>query len=81
MADWTSGRVGVYEAKTQLSRILEYVKQGAEVTITQRGRAVARIVAVTDPEESIVERMIARRKALGATLDRPLREYIEEGRL
>lgn len=37
--------VGVHEAKTQLSRLLEYVAAGEEVVITRRGEAVARLVA------------------------------------
>lgn len=37
--------VGVHEAKTHLSRLLELVAAGEEVEITNRGRAVARLVA------------------------------------
>lgn len=33
--------VGVHEAKTHLSRLLEEVAAGEEVVITRRGRAVA----------------------------------------
>jgi prevent-host-death family protein len=36
--------VGVHEAKTQLSRLLERVSAGEEITITNRGREVARLV-------------------------------------
>ncbi|GAB3356156.1 type II toxin-antitoxin system Phd/YefM family antitoxin [Modestobacter lapidis] len=36
--------VGVHEAKTHLSRLLEQVAAGAEVEITNRGRVVARLV-------------------------------------
>jgi len=36
--------VGVHEAKTHLSRLLEDVAAGEEVTITRRGQAVARLV-------------------------------------
>lgn len=35
--------VGVHEAKTQLSRLLEAVERGEEVLITRRGRYVARL--------------------------------------
>ncbi len=34
--------------KQQLSRYLEQVQGGAEITVTDRGRPVARIVPVTD---------------------------------
>lgn len=37
--------VGVHEAKTHLSRLLEDVEQGHEVVITRRGKEVARLVS------------------------------------
>lgn len=37
--------VGVHEAKTHLSRLLQDVAAGEEVTITRRGEPVARLVA------------------------------------
>ncbi len=36
--------VGVHEAKTHLSRLLERVAAGEEIEITNRGRVVARLV-------------------------------------
>lgn len=36
--------VGVHEAKTHLSRLLERVLAGEEIEITNRGRVVARLV-------------------------------------
>lgn len=36
--------VGVHEAKTHLSRLLEAVEDGETVEITNRGRTVARLV-------------------------------------
>ena len=36
--------VGVHEAKTQLSRLLERVQAGEEIVITRRGEEVARLV-------------------------------------
>lgn len=36
--------VGVHEAKTHLSRLLERVAAGEEITITRRGEAVARLL-------------------------------------
>jgi prevent-host-death family protein len=38
--------VGVHEAKTHLSRLLEDVECGEEVVITRRGEDVARLVPV-----------------------------------
>lgn len=37
--------VGVHEAKTHLSRLLDAVAAGEEVVITRRGEEVARLVA------------------------------------
>lgn len=36
--------VGVHEAKTQLSKLLERVAAGEEIAITRRGEEVARLV-------------------------------------
>lgn len=36
--------VGVHEAKTHLSRLLDQVAAGEEIEITNRGRVVARLV-------------------------------------
>jgi prevent-host-death family protein len=41
--------VGVHEAKTHLSRLLEDVAAGEEVVITRRGEQVASLVAVPRP--------------------------------
>lgn len=38
--------VGVHEAKTHLSRLLEDVAAGEEVVITRRGEDVARLVPI-----------------------------------
>ena len=39
-------QVGVYEAKTTFSRLLERVAAGEEVVITKRGKAVAKLIPV-----------------------------------
>jgi prevent-host-death family protein len=39
-------RVGMHEAKSQLSRLVELAENGEEVVIQRSGRPVARIVAV-----------------------------------
>jgi prevent-host-death family protein len=41
----TKSVVGVHEAKTQLSRLLQRVAAGEEIEIARRGRVVARLVA------------------------------------
>ncbi|MBJ7330208.1 MAG: type II toxin-antitoxin system prevent-host-death family antitoxin [Solirubrobacteraceae bacterium] len=39
-------RVGMHEAKSQLSKLVELAEQGEDVVIQRSGRPVARIVAV-----------------------------------
>jgi prevent-host-death family protein len=41
--------VGVHEAKTHLSRLLEEVRAGAEVVIARNGIPCARLVAIDRP--------------------------------
>ena len=41
--------VGVHEAKTHLSRLLDDVAAGEEVLITRRGEPAARLVALRKP--------------------------------
>ena len=38
--------VGIYEAKSKLSRLVEKAEAGEEVVLTRRGRPVAKIVTV-----------------------------------
>lgn len=42
-------QVNVYEAKTQLSRLLDQVVGGEDVVIARAGRPVARLVPYTRP--------------------------------
>jgi prevent-host-death family protein len=45
--------VNIHEAKTQLSRLLQRVANGEEVTIARAGVPVARLVAVEPPKPSV----------------------------
>jgi prevent-host-death family protein len=45
--------VGVHEAKTHLSRLLERVAAGQEIDITNRGRVVARLVPPVRSERQL----------------------------
>jgi prevent-host-death family protein len=74
--------VGVYEAKTQLPRLLEEVEGGETVTITRHGKPVARLVPVKQQRRS-VEEVIKDIEDFRKThrLDGiSIRELIEEGR-
>jgi prevent-host-death family protein len=79
--------VAIYEAKTRLSELLAAVEQGEQVTITRRGRPVARLVAIgpVRREASQRQRVTAvfarmRQQRQGVTLEGDLREWIEAGR-
>ena len=45
--------VGVYEAKTNLSKVLRRVKRGEECVITERGQPIARMKAVRRKKKDI----------------------------
>ena len=64
--------VGTFEAKTHLSALLDEVARGAEVVITRRGVAVARLVPAGAPRRTGADDPIVRAKAFakGQTLGR-----------
>lgn len=73
--------VGAYEAKTNLSRLLERVERGERITLTRHGRPVAMLVPVEEkrsPGEVVGD---LREFRQGRRLDGvQLRGMIEEGR-
>jgi prevent-host-death family protein len=75
-------QVGVYEAKTQLPRLLDEVEQGETITITRYGRPVARLVPLRGRRRTVKEAIEAMRELRkGNRLDGiTIRELIEEGR-
>lgn len=75
--------IGAFEAKTHLSALLERVARGEEVTITRRGRPIARLVPAVASDRERVARAIARIKAVrqGSSLDGlSWKELRDEGR-
>lgn len=75
-------RVGVYDAKTHLAKLLEDVERGETITITRHGKAVARLVPLEAPKQdvaAVIEAILEARK--GRTLGGiSTRELIDEGR-
>jgi prevent-host-death family protein len=49
--------VGIREAKIHLSRLMKRVQQGKEVVITDRGKAVGKIVPINSRFRSLLERI------------------------
>jgi prevent-host-death family protein len=58
--------VGIRELRQNLSRYIERVKSGESLTVTERGREVARL-SPAGPKDSPVARLVAER---GATMPR-----------
>lgn len=70
---------GVREARQNLSALLDEVKAGREVVITERGRPVAKLVPADRPRGKGVPNLAAFRRNL-PVLDPPLSETLEEVR-
>ncbi len=76
--------MGAFEAKNKFGQLLDQVEHGAEIVITRRGKAIARLV----PAEPGFDRAKARRAVAGileiskhATLDGlKIKDLINEGR-
>lgn len=47
-------RVGMHEAKTQLSRLIERARAGEEVIVERSGRAVAKIVPYDEQPKGLM---------------------------
>lgn len=50
-------RIGIRDAKANLSRLLVEVKHGAEWVITERGVQVAKLVPIPDAERGLDQRL------------------------
>lgn len=74
--------IGVFQAKTHLSGLLERVERGEEITITRHGQPVARLVPVRATAHArladVAERLKAFRKGRRRG-DISIRELIDEG--
>ncbi len=75
-------QVGVYDAKTQLPRLLDQVERGETITITRHGKPIAHLVPVATRRRSVEEAIADMREfRKGGRLDGlTMRELIEEGR-
>ena len=82
-------KIGIFEAKAQLSSLLDEVERGSEVTITRHGKPIAKLVKATaelSPEEIAKRkdairnlRAMARELKISAT-QQEIKEWINEGR-
>lgn len=75
--------IGAYEAKTNLSRLLERVARGEWITITKHGHPVAVLKPVVESDQRVLADVAAelrdfrRGRSLAGS---SIREMIEEGR-
>ena len=79
----TKNSVSTVEAKTHLSRLLQEVQDGSSITITKRGKPVARLVPISEDRgkttaEEILMQFDEIRKKSGGKVN--IRKYIEAGR-
>jgi prevent-host-death family protein len=69
--------VNIHEAKTHLSRLIERVEAGEEITIARAGRPVAKLVAISRRTEPRVPGSWKGKVRIAEDFDAPLPEFDE----
>jgi prevent-host-death family protein len=69
--------INVHDAKTHLSRLLERVEAGEEITLARAGRPVARLVPVRRPSGPRKPGIWKGQVVIGPDFDDPLPEFEE----
>lgn len=74
--------IGAYEAKTNLSALLEKVEKGERFVITRHGKPVAELVPVRGRDATKIRRAIGQLRDFqrGHRLGEPARSMVQEGR-
>lgn len=76
--------VGIYEAKSKLSQLVEKAEAGEEVILTRRGRPVAKIVNVAPASKRDRALLLREIRALARRVRIPkqvsIRDIVAEGR-
>lgn len=76
--------IGIYEAKSRLSQLVEKAEAGEEVVLTRRGRPVAKIVNVAPARKRDRARLLREILELAHQVkipkNLPLRDIVAEGR-
>lgn len=76
--------IGIYEARTRWSEIIDKVGKGEEVTVTRHGVPIARIIPVDSEKRLAVRDAIAAMKEFGrgkSLRGLSLKKMIKEGRM
>jgi prevent-host-death family protein len=67
--------INIHEAKTHLSRLVERVEAGEEITLARAGRPVARLVPYRARREPRRPGMWKGQVVIGPNFDDPLKEF------
>lgn len=67
--------VNIHEAKTHLSRLLERVQNGEEITIAKAGKPIATLTAIRDRPKQRVPGMDKGKVIIHPNFDDPLPEW------
>ena len=67
--------VNIHEAKTHLSRLLERVQAGEEITIAKAGKPIATLSAIRQPPKRRVPGMDKGKVIIHPNFDDPLPEF------
>jgi len=77
----TVREVGSFEAKTKFSELIEAVRLGDEIVVTNRGVPVARIIPMSSKKARMDELLLRFDALRGRSVKGPsIRELIDEGR-
>ncbi|PSR21778.1 MAG: type II toxin-antitoxin system prevent-host-death family antitoxin [Sulfobacillus acidophilus] len=71
--------VNIHEAKTHLSRLLEEVSRGEEVTIAKAGKPIARLVPVTTLRPTRTPGFLRGKIRISDDFDAPLPGDVQRG--
>jgi prevent-host-death family protein len=70
-----SATVNIHEAKTHLSRLLERVQAGEEITIAKAGRPIARLTAINERPKERIPGMDKGKVIIHSNFDDPIPEF------
>ena len=71
-----TAQVNIHEAKTNLSRLLDRVAEGAEVVIAKAGRPVAKLVPIAPAKRVRKPDFLKGKIKIAADFDAPLPEHL-----
>ncbi len=70
--------VNIHEAKTHLSRLLDEVSRGEEVTIAKAGKPIARLVPITSSRPSRTPGLLRGKIHISDDFDAPLPDDVQK---